>query len=528
MPNEELRPTGALKDPEDKRDILFRSIYPRTTAALAELPANYSIRDELWFKVFRQKYGSCTAGPGRYHLQYFRHKWYGEKVLRSDRFIYGRNKEQDGIPNEEGSYPRINMMTIFGIGAPKLERWPQNDPPSPTHAEFIKSPPQDIREEAIEGALTEAGCVRVLNAEELKRAIYTLGPVSVSIRVLGTYDNDPSDGMIKPSDGSGQRGSHANWAIGWKTVNGMLYFEVANQWGENWADDGFAFIPLNYDPAMNMPLYDMWAVSRDVNASLTTGAPIELGYPVETPTPYVTQKFGARPEYYAQFGMKGHNGIDFRTYNIPGKYIIAADDGEVMAMNYNDGAYGRSIRLKHSWGMSIYAHNSQFLIEPFTGGDPTKVRKGQRIAIAGATGTDAEHCHFGIRINGVKNPGYYDWVDPAPYFKETSMTKFFRVQQGGTLGILVVEGFGGSLIWEDLWTDYQKLLQISGMSNNSPLILLPTGHSKFRVQDGSKAGILMLAGAAGGPLIFENDWTEYQTLLAISGMSMANPLINLP
>lgn len=519
----ELNPTGAVRDPEDKRDILFSSILPPTAV---EYPRKLDLRKDIWFKAFKQKYGSCVGGSGRYIIQYYREKWYDERKLRSDRFIYGISKSLDGHPESEGTWPRICLMGMTSIGAPELERWEQNNPPSPTHGEFVKSPPQEIREEAIQGLL-DGGIARVIGYQELKRALNEWGPVMVSLRVLGTYDDEPDDGKIQPSDGSGARGNHENIAVGYDddAYNGQGAVLVLNQWGTGWADSGYAWIPMNYDPSMNFPLFDMWGITDLIDTQLTSGAPINLGYPIETVNPFVTQKFGDRPEYYAQFGMKGHNGIDFRTKD-GNKFIIATDDGEVLALNHNDGAYGKSVRLRHAWGMSIYAHNSQFLIEADSAGQPRKVKKGERIAIAGATGTEAEHCHFGIRINGVKNPGYFDWVDPSKYFGKVNMTKFFRVQQGNTLGILVVEGFGGSLIWEDSFGDYQKLLQISGMTMSNPLILLPAGN-KFRVQDGQKAGIL-LVGSNGGPLIFENDWTEYQTLLQISGMSMQSPLVNIP
>lgn len=522
---EEQRPTGALPDPHDPRDIQLASLMPATVAI--ELPKKFSRRSEFWFKAFRQRFGSCVGCQQRYLTQFYRAKWNGEKKERSERFIYGRAKELDGRPDDEGTWPRISLMGAMGQGSPEQSRWPTKG--GADHKEFIQSPPPDIREEAIQGTLP-GGIASVRTYEELKRAIFTWGPVAVSLRVLNTYDQEPADGKLQPSDGNGYRGNHANIALGWddEANGGRGAIELMNSWGESWADDGFGWLPMNYDPANNFPLSDMWAITDQIDPNLTSGAPVELGYPVQTPTPYITQAFGARPEYYAKYGMKGHNGLDFRTID-GNKKIIAAADGEIISMNDNDGGYGKAVRIAHPWGQSIYGHNSAFVGGPYApDGTRRKVKRGEIIAIAGSTGdSSAEHCHFGIRINGVSNPGFYDWVDPTPYFtKGTTVTKKFRIKQGNDMGILLLEGFTGSGLFEDKWIDYQTLLKINGMDNNTPLIELPAGKF-FRLQDGQKAGILVRDGFACSA-IYENDFAEYQELLKIAGMSMANPLVQVP
>lgn len=516
----ELNPTGALRDPEDKRDILFSSLVPATMAV--DLPRKFSLRNKVWFKAFAQKYGSCVGCSGRYLMQYLRGELYGDKTLLSERFIYGRAKELDGQPSEEGTWPRICLMGMFGNGAAKLTQWNNNN--TPTHAEFIKSPPDDIRESAILNILG-GGAVRVTSFEEMKRAIFMGSPVMVTLQVFETYDDIEDDGQIKPSDGSGARGYHENIAIGWDDDTGEI--ELMNSWGQSWGDDGFGFMPLNYSPYSNFPLMDMWAISQLVSAAVTSGAPIELGYPVDTANPYVTQSFGARPEYYAKYGMSGHNGVDFRTIGTS-RYILAAADGEIISCNPSDGGYGKSIRIKHPWGMSIYAHNSQFLVSPLDNyGNATKVTRGQRIAVAGTTGdSSAEHCHFGIRINGVKNPGFLDWVDPSPYFKEKSMTKRFRIKQGPAMGILILEGFSGTGLFESNWAEYQTLLKISNDMASAPLIEVPAGKF-FRIDDHGKAGILVIDGFS-ATVIFEDNFEDYKKLLEISGMTMSSPLVLVP
>lgn len=515
-------PTGAFKDIDDKRDIPFAALLPPTVEVV--LPSQFSRRAEIQdiMKVFTQKYGSCVGGAGRYIMQYFHFKQTGEKLELAERFLYGRAKELDGNPGAEGTWPRTMLQVMFGAGAPLYSRWPQE--PSPTHQDFIAAPPDDVREEAVENVMT-GGFVRVSSYDELKKAIYLHGPVFVTLPVFDTYDMVGPDGKVHPSTGNGNRGLHENIAIGWNDATQEI--EVMNQWGEGWADHGFAFISRNYSPTGAFPLMDMWSVTEQVDSTGTQGAPIELGYPVETTTPFITQNFGDNKANYAQFGMLGHNGTDFRTKGT-NRFIVAAADGEIISCNPTDGGYGMAVRVKHPWGQSIYGHNSQFLVLPTDSfGAPTKVSRGQRIAIAGSTGfSSAEHCHFGIRINGVKNPGFFDWVNPAPFFKEQKMTKYFRVQQGAKSGMMILEGFSGTIVFENNWSEYQKLLQITGLTLATPVVNLPEG--KFlRVDDHGKLGIIIVDGFA-GTVLFENSFADYQTLLQISGMSLQNPVVSIP
>lgn len=423
-------PTGAHLSPEDKRDIKFASIHP--IGVSGPLPRQFSLRPFM-SDIFLQKYGECVGGSARYTLEFYKRK---DNINvptppLSDRFLYGRAKELDGMPNVEGTWPRIMLKVMFGLGAPLFDRWPHE--PSPTHADFIAAPPLDVREEAVVNRLN-GGFARVMNYAELKEAIFHYGPVMVTLNVYDTYDGVNSTGHIKPSSGAGFRGGHENIAIGWNDDTQEI--ELMNQWGTGWGDAGFAFMPRTYQPnTSDNPFTEMWVPMELINAATTAGAPI-LGYPVETNTPFITQRFGERPEYYAKYGMKGHNGIDFRTIDLVNHYIIAADDGKVV-LAANDGGYGLAIRIQHSWGMSIYGHNSKLLVsDTAPDGSATFVKKGQRIAIPGSTGdAQGEHCHFGIRINGVKNPGFFDWVDPMPYFGKDPMTNAFFFRQGNTFGI---------------------------------------------------------------------------------------------
>jgi hypothetical protein len=57
--------------------------------------------------------------------------------------------------------------------------------------------------------------------------------------------------------------------------------------------------------------------------------------------------------------------------------------------------------------------------------------------------------------------------------KEIKMTKYFKVNDHGKLGIMILEGFSGTIIFEDNITQYNTLLQITGINDATPTINIP-------------------------------------------------------
>lgn len=129
-----------------------------------------------------------------------------------------------------------------------------------------------------------------------------------------------------------------------------------------------------------------------------------------TPPGRVTQVYGARPEYYAQFGLDGHEGVDWGGKE--GDPVLAAADGVVKLIAKDDGrhAYGNQIRLTHTVGTdvyeTIYAHLRGFVTEVKQG---DAVKAGQQIGYLGSTGNSSgPHLHFSVKKNGkLVNPSLF-------------------------------------------------------------------------------------------------------------------------
>lgn len=135
----------------------------------------------------------------------------------------------------------------------------------------------------------------------------------------------------------------------------------------------------------------------------------------------VTQPFGVnwlRPDnyfQYADYGLKGHNGIDFSTNN---QSVYAVADGIVHDKTDKGYGIGLSLWVDLESGDKLevrYGHLRELIS---TG----KVKRGSKIAISNNTGlSTGPHLHLGTRVwkeGNVVNykNGYYGYFDPSPLF----------------------------------------------------------------------------------------------------------------
>ena len=132
---------------------------------------------------------------------------------------------------------------------------------------------------------------------------------------------------------------------------------------------------------------------------------ITLARPLPDGTGRVSQWFGEHPDWYAPYGMAGHNGLD---YAAPaGAHVLAAHVG-VAQVGFDPGGFGNYVKVVGSRMTTIYAHLSHISVQA---GD--KVQAGDQLGNVGSTGNSTgPHLHFGLRINGVRNQAYGNWLDP--------------------------------------------------------------------------------------------------------------------
>ena len=152
---------------------------------------------------------------------------------------------------------------------------------------------------------------------------------------------------------------------------------------------------------------------EDADGRLT----IELARPLAlTPaTNKVTQWFGENPGMYAQFGMAGHNGLDYRAPE--GTPVLAAHPGIVRVYDEGNKGLGKYVKVTYIDGAgaqrytTYYAHLSQHKVVM-----GQRVRRGDVLGLSGNTGNSTgAHLHFGLKVVGMVNPAYNDAIDPVPW-----------------------------------------------------------------------------------------------------------------
>lgn len=125
----------------------------------------------------------------------------------------------------------------------------------------------------------------------------------------------------------------------------------------------------------------------------------------------ITQWFGERPEVYKQFGLKGHNGIDFapKVSGTKGVIVYAPHDG--LCYLRSDGpkkGYGIYVEIEDidDSRRSVLAHLEKYLVRNLQ-----DVRMGDPIGIMGNTGfSSGLHLHWGYKPlkKGTSTPAEYN------------------------------------------------------------------------------------------------------------------------
>lgn len=135
---------------------------------------------------------------------------------------------------------------------------------------------------------------------------------------------------------------------------------------------------------------------------------ISLARPLPETLGRLSQRFGEHPEWYDEFGLAGHNGIDYAVAE--GAAVLAAHAG-VCSVGMDHSGYGLFVRIDGPDYRTLYAHLSAILVT-----DGQAVECGEQIGTSGNTGNSTgPHLHFGLRVKGMLNPAYGNYIDPVPF-----------------------------------------------------------------------------------------------------------------
>jgi len=152
------------------------------------------------------------------------------------------------------------------------------------------------------------------------------------------------------------------------------------------------------------------------------------------PTEYgvVTQKWMSRPQFYSQFGLPGHEGLDLRAPR--GSKIFSPVDGIVSEIGWRrpKHAYGYATRVQFDLDDGKYevvlAHGLEDSVYVAKG---DVVKRGDTLMLADSTGnSSADHLHITFKklVVGGKAPKIPKWASPLDYIVLSSGEVLFNPQ----------------------------------------------------------------------------------------------------
>ncbi len=139
---------------------------------------------------------------------------------------------------------------------------------------------------------------------------------------------------------------------------------------------------------------------------------------------YLTQGWGENLGSYAVFGLRGHNGLDFRAFLPSGERcyqegvseVLAPHSGRVIENLYDAGGYGYYVKIENEREGSVLAHFGA-ASEKRVG---EEVRQGEVIGYAGSSGNSTGiHLHWGYYLfPRNRADGYLGFINQEGKFAE--------------------------------------------------------------------------------------------------------------
>jgi C1A family cysteine protease len=238
---------GCRKDPVDERDILMKMVLP-----VVRLPAKIDYTMRMSPVGDQGDEGTCVGFAGIVGVKEYEEKKEaeGSHVPLSVRYAYNWCKKLDGIPDEEGTYPRVMMKVLKNFGVAPSSCWPYK----PHQTDF---PCADA--DKLAGPYRIMAYARVKSLLDMKRSLVINGPFMAGVEVYEGFMTDEAakDGIIPlPVKSEEFLGGHAICIVGYDEEMG--YFKFKNSWGTRWGQKGYGYLPYDY---MKKYCSDAWSAT---------------------------------------------------------------------------------------------------------------------------------------------------------------------------------------------------------------------------------------------------------------------------
>lgn len=231
MSQEKKHGLGCLKDPADSRDIPVSLVLPRL-----EAPAEIDYSGRMSPVRDQGEEGTCVGFAAAVGVKEYQEMTeHGRFIGLSPRYLYALCKSLDGIPDQEGTYPRTAMKALAETGVCREECWPyrpyQKD--RPCAEADSQAAPFRIRTYA-----------RLNGTAEMERSLSVNGPFLAGVEVFSGWFRTRDGKIPEPGPAEASLGGHAIAVVGYSRAGN--YFKFKNSWGEDWGKGGYGFLSYEY------------------------------------------------------------------------------------------------------------------------------------------------------------------------------------------------------------------------------------------------------------------------------------------
>lgn len=177
---------------------------------------------------------------------------------------YALTKTKDGIPDQEGTFPKVAFQVLKDYGVcpesvmpySTLSSLPVGQVPSVPQAALDAAAPYKIKSYA--QLCGPNDITRSLAIATIRRALKNEGPLLVALLVCENFI-PAIDGTLPLPSGT-IRGGHAVGIVG--DLPERQCFILRNSWGKEWGIDGYAYIPYEWFTSAYSPTgaYSAWYV----------------------------------------------------------------------------------------------------------------------------------------------------------------------------------------------------------------------------------------------------------------------------
>jgi len=261
---------GVQISPKSNLDYSVSAVMPISTL----YPDNFRIKNPPIKKYSQEAVGACVAFSIKELIECFNKTQYGREIEVSAGFIYSNREKTDATFNlDTGMFPVEALYNTKKKGAceQKYCQWIgefKEVKDAVVAGTFL---PKEAYDNAYNFRIGEY--LRANTDEERMSALMNNGGLLICIPITDKYKNGISE-QISPDYRGGFKGYHCEITTGFKTINGIKYWELWNTWDYSDSEvNGFNYIPFGY------PISESWAISDCNNADTK---PIDINqYPKE-------------------------------------------------------------------------------------------------------------------------------------------------------------------------------------------------------------------------------------------------------